>query len=84
MSSNELCLNVDKTHLLIAGTSQRLSQITKDQEFRVHMNGSLLSESDSKSEKMLGVIFQSNLKWSSQILVLQGKINNRLAGLRKL
>ena len=84
MSSNELCLNVDKTHLLIAGTSQRLSQISKDQEFRVHMNGSLLSESDSKSEKMLGVIFQSNLKWSSQILVLQGKLKDRLAGLRKL
>ena len=59
-------------------------QAPKEQNFNVFINGIQLSESDDKSEKMLGVVFQSDLKWNKHLIDLQKRLKDRLAGLRKL
>ena len=84
MTENELCLNVEKTHLLVGGTSQRLCQIAKDQSFSVQIDGVSLCESADKSENILGIVVQSNLKWDRHVTELQNRLKFRLAGLRKL
>ena len=43
-----------------------------------------LEESKEKSEDLLGVTMQSNLKWSQQIESLEDKLKTRLTGLEKL
>ena len=84
MAQNELCLNADKTHLMIAGTAQRVSNASIEQSVRVQMDGVVLSESEEKCEKLLGVVFQSNLKWNKHIQELELKLKTRLTGLRKI
>ena len=84
MTDNELCLNVEKTHLLVGGTNQRLSHMAKDQSFLVQVDGVSLLESDNKSENLLGVVIQSNFKWDRHIVELQKRLKYRLAGIRKL
>ena len=84
MTNNELRLNVDKTHLLVGGTSQRIQQIKMNQTIRVEMDGIELQESSSGSEKLLGVILQPDLKWGMHINELQRRLKDRLSGLRKV
>ena len=84
MKSNQLCLNVDKTHLLVAGTSQKLQHVNRSGNVSVYMNGFQLSQSEEKSEKVLGVHLQSNLKWSKHCKELQVSLKSRLSGLRKI
>ena len=43
-----------------------------------------MSESVGKCEKLLGVVFQSNLKWNKHIQDLELRLKTRLAGLRKI
>ena len=84
MDENELCLNADKTHLMVCGTGQRTQQVRSDQRIQIEMDGQELLESDSQSEKLLGVRFQTNLKWNQHVKELQSKLKNRLAGLMKI
>ena len=44
------------------------------------MEGLKLKESENNSEKLLGVMIQSNLKWSEQILKLKEKLKQRIVG----
>ena len=48
------------------------------------MDGIRLEESAEKSEELLGIKIQCNLKWSNQIEALKSKLSSRLAGLEKL
>ena len=81
MSSNQLKLNADKTHVLEVGTQQRLN-ITED--IVVKMDGVTLVESEEKCELLLGVQIQANLKWNTHIKTLIVKLKKRIAGLMKL
>ena len=82
MKSNKMKLNVGKTHILCMGTQRRLALRTKPLE--VFMDGSLLNEDPSGSEKLLGVTIESDLKWSKHIAQLCSKLKKRLSGLRQL
>ena len=81
MEDNELCLNADKTHLMVGGTGRRLAKLKPENSINITMDGFQLKESEEKSEKLLGVKFQSNLKWHKQIQELQLKLKDRLTGL---
>ena len=84
MLENQLCLNADKTHVLISGTSHRLARMNVSQNLNVTMDGQRLQESQEKCEKILGVQVQSDLKWSKHVLSLRSKLKQRLAGLAKI
>ena len=64
MSSNQLKLNADKTHLLTVGTLQRLNGLPEN--VKVTMDGVELEESVEKCELLLGCIVEPNLKWKLQ------------------
>ena len=82
MGANSFKLNADKTHFMVMGTSTRLQNMVE--EIVVEMDGIKLKESDEKSEPLLGVSIQCNLKWSEQIDTLTSKLKTRLTGLEKL
>ena len=82
MKSNRFKLNADKTHFMTVGTSARLQQMQED--LVVTMDGVTLEESGEKSEELLGITVQCNLKWSKQIESLKSKLSSRLSGLEKL
>ena len=82
MKGNRFKLNADKTHFLVMGTSARLRNMVE--ELVVVMDGIRLKESKDKSEVLLGVNMQCDLKWSQQIEELTSKLRKRLAGLEKL
>ena len=84
MDRNELCLNVDKTHLLVCGTSQKLCQVRRDGCIQVEMDGLELLESENCCEMLLGVVFEASLKWNKHIQELLKKLKDRLTGLRKV
>ena len=50
----------------------------------VIMDGVRLKETELKQENLLGIVIQSNLKWSAYIDALTVKLKLRLAGLMKL
>jgi hypothetical protein len=81
MHGNKFKLNADKTHFMIMGTAARLQII---EQLNVVMDEVVLEESVEKSEVLLGVVMQCDLKWSLQIEALTGKLKKRLAGLDKL
>ena len=80
MRENKLCLNADKTHLMIAGTAERLQRMDLD-TVDITMDGIKLAETKEKYETLPGVHFQPNLKWSKHIAELQSKLKTRLTGL---
>ena len=84
MTQNELCLNADKTHLMVGGTSQRLLLVNPAENIDIKMENIQLTESDEKYEKLLGVLLQPNLKWSKHIQDLQQRLKDRLSGLVKI
>ena len=84
MDQNELCLNADKTHLMVSGTNQRIFQVTQEDSIRIMMNGLELSKSENGCEKLLGVVFDANLKWNKHVTELQKRLKDRLTGLRKV
>jgi hypothetical protein len=79
MVENQLKLNADKTHILTLGTQERLSK--PGNAVSITMDGFVLEESLEKSETLLGIEIDSNLKWHSQIGKLLDKLKKRLAGL---
>ena len=72
----------DKTHIMVMGTSIRLQNMVE--ELVVEMDGVRLEESVEKSELLLGVNMQCDIKWSVQIVALTSKLKTRLTGLGKL
>ena len=84
MKDNQLCLNADKTHILVTGTSRKLSNINVHDDANVQLEGLRLQESEDKCENILGVIFQSDLKWNKQVLAVCAKLKQRLDGLSKI
>ena len=71
MYGNTFKLNADKIHFLVIGTSERL-RVTE--QLSVEMDGVALKESVEKSEILLGVVIQSDLKWSLQLKALTDKL----------
>ena len=84
MKDNQLCLNADKTHILVTGTSRKLSNINVHDDANVQLEGLRLQESEEKCENIFGVIFQSELKWNKQVLAVCAKLKQRLGGLSKI
>ena len=76
-----MCLNADKTHLLVTGTSQRMKKMDIHENLNIVMDGFKLSESEEHSEYLLGVYIQADLKWTKQIDELKSKLKTRLTGL---
>ena len=75
MIGNKLKLNAGKTHLLTVGTSARLR--LQDSTLKVNMDGVDLVESEGQTEKLLGVLIQSDLKWHSHLNELLSKLQTR-------
>ena len=63
MNSNRLKLNDDKTHLLIMTTSQK----QKLMNIEMKITTSAESIKSIRTEKLLGVNIQNDLKWSEYI-----------------
>lgn len=82
MIGNKLKLNAGKTHLLTVGTSARLR--LQDSTLKVNMDGVDLVESEGQTEKLLGVLIQSDLKWHSHLNELLSKLQTRLNALERL
>ena len=74
MKDNKQCLNADKKHFMLAGTKQRLQKNNPADRSGVVLDGHAQLESDDRKEKLLGVTFQSDLKWHSHIIDLQRKL----------
>ena len=51
MSQNQLCLNADKTHLMVGGTSQRLRKHNISEDLNIVMEGFKLTESEEKVDQ---------------------------------
>ena len=78
MKDNKQCLNADKKHFMLAGTKQRLQKNNPADRSGVVLDGHAQLESDDRKEKLLGVTFQSDLKWHSHIIDLQRKLKDRI------
>ena len=83
MKENRLCLNVEKTHLMLVGTQRRLQNLNKE-DLDITINNVHLSESLNGSEKLLGVQIMPSLKWAEHIAHLKGKLKLRVVGIQKL
>ena len=84
MNENQLCLNADKTHLMITGTRERLRRMNISDTLDIKMDGFVINESEDKFETLLGVQIQPNLKWTHQVDELKAKLKTRLTGLSKV
>ena len=82
MDANKFKLNGDKTHVLVVGTASKLRKING--ELSVELDGKKLKQSEQKSEVLLGVHIQADLKWSCQVESLIGRLKIRLAAIEKL
>ena len=84
MTSNELKLNNEKTHLLLMTTAQKKKNLT--QELQIFTPDEVIDV--SSSEKLLGITIHENLKWTEYILndenSLTSQLSLRLNGLKKV
>ena len=78
LSQNQLCLNADKTHLVVTGTSNRLSMLEISTSIDISMDGFNLEESEDMVPRF------SDLKWSKHVDELKSKLRTILAGLSKV
>ena len=81
MARNKFKLNAAKTHFMVVGTSAKLLRV---QNINVKMDDVALQQNSEKKESLLGIMIQSNLKWSSQVESLCSRLKSRLAGLERL
>ena len=77
----QIQVKCSKNHLLVVGSSARLRRM--EQPVFI-MDGVRLKETKLRQENLLGIVIQSNLKWSAYIDALSVKLKLRLAGLMKL
>ena len=84
MAQNQLCLNSDKTHLMIVGTGQRLKNMNPGNDLDITMDNHQLKETEEISETILGIALQPNLKWRSHVHNLMKKLKDRITGLTKV
>ena len=82
MMQNRLKLNVEKTHVMLLGTSQKLQKINTN--LTVEIDGLRIIGDRENAERLLGVYILPNLKWSKQIMELKSKLKKRLSGLSML
>ena len=78
LHDNYLFLNLDKTKVMLMGTSQRLSAVN---EFKVMINDTSIER--VYTFKYLGVLLDPSLTWSDHIDYIANKISSRLGMLRK-
>ena len=82
MTNNKLKLNDDKTHLLVMTTDQKRKKIKINTVIKTSKNDIL----PIKTEKLLGIEIQDNLKWGEHILnsdkSLIKQLNSRLSALK--
>ena len=76
MRSNRLKLNADKSHILTLGTQRRMAMLPRKLEIRIE--NTILKESSTGSESLLGCHIDGSLKWNSQVRLLVGKLIKRL------
>ena len=74
-SSNKFKLNTEKTKIMLMGTSPKLK--ANNHHLKVDMGGVQLTQSDKKSELLLGIQIQEDLKWSEQITFLASRLQSR-------
>ena len=82
MKQNKFKLNAGKTHILTVGTSIRVDNL--ETEVKVEMDDTTLMEDVERSEKLLGVHIEYNLKWHKTLAELRSRLKSRLAGLMRL
>ena len=84
MTSSELKLNDDKTHLLLMTTAQKRKKLF--QEPQIIASNDIIQV--SRSEKLLGITIHENMKWAEYILhdekSLTTQLSLRLNGLKKI
>ena len=80
MQKNRLCLNIDKTHLMVIGTNQRLKRLSITDNLDMQMGNFSLTQSNS--ENLLGIIVQADLKWTNYDDELKTELQGRLQGLQ--
>ena len=84
MGNGKLKLNDDKTHLLIMTTRQKHRML----DISVRINTPTEEIEPIKSEKLLGVFIQNDLKWNNYILhnekSLIKQLSNRLSALKMI
>ena len=81
MEGNRLKLNADKTHILTLGTGARLSSLSP---VEVKIEHAQIKQTPEKSEQLLGILIDCDLKWHNAIHKVLSKLKVRLAALRKL
>ena len=82
MKQNKFKLNAGKTHVLTVGTNIRVDNL--ETRVKVEMDNTILMEDNERSEKLLGVHIEYNLKWHKTLAELRSRLKSRLAGLVRL
>ena len=82
-SGCNLCLNPDKTKVMLFST-QQLARVHKLDEYPInlHTNGAKLER--IKTTRLLGTEIDENLKWNDDFLSKISKCYNTLAAIKKL
>ena len=78
---NKLFLNIDKTNIMLVGSSSRLRSV-QDDEFTVMVNGLKLDR--VRKAKCLGVVIDDELLWHKQVNGVTQKLFCKIALLRQL
>ena len=78
---NTLFLNIDKTNIMLVGSSSRLRSV-QDDEFTVMVNGLKLDR--VRKAKCLGVLIDDELLWHKQVNGVTQKLFCKIALLRRL
>ena len=82
VKENYFKLNTQKTHFTVLGTSSKLKK--NEETIKVSIEGTELTQSSQKSEMLLGIKIQTDLKWNEHIDFLASKLDKRLGALEKL
>jgi len=80
LARNKLSLNVDKTHFMFIGTSQRLANL-QDVDLNVHIKGVRIQRANHC--KHLGVEIDDKLVWTEQVDKVRKKVLTGLYFLKK-
>ena len=82
VKENYFKLNTQKTHFTVLGTSSKLKK--NEETIKVSIDGTELTQSSQKSEMLLRIKIQTDLKWNEHIDFLASKLDKRLGALEKL